>query len=190
MNQPKKKRPTVKELRAQAEAERQQALEAFEAARESRWFYLMASAQRIVLALERYPEFSQLLSGDEYGYRRIKVDLENDAIEIDEYALGRITKQSITLDQADKLEMELEFLEGQFTRFIATRQRQARQLKTLKRLKIEAMRKLTVPEKIALGVYNEGKDCTVNDHANYFRNPEGLSEQESALLEPELVKDL
>ena len=190
MNQPKKKRPTVKELRAQAEAERQQALEAFEAARESRWFYLMASAQRIVLALERYPEFSQLLSGDEYGYRKIKVDLENDAIEIDEYALGRMTKQSITLDQADKLESELEFLEGQFTRFIATRQRQARQLKTLKRLKIEAMRKLTDLERIAFGVYNEGKDYTVNSHASYFRDPEDLSEQESALLEPELVKDL
>ncbi len=189
MSKSSSKRPTKQELRAQQEAQRAQAVEQFETEREARWFRLMASAQKLALALERYPEFSQELSGDEYGYKDLKVDIENDSIEFNAYGLGNITKQSITLDQAEDLARNLDFLEGRFTQFVELRQRRIRQLRTLKRLKVQALRKLTDVEKIALGFYADEARLLPSGPDYYFRDPKSLNAEEVELLEPELEKD-
>ncbi len=176
------KRLNSREARvAELRAIRARDLEQFETEREIRWLQLLSSAQRLVIAFERYPEFSEGISVDGRGYRNLKVDLEPESIEYS--GLGKLIKSSMTYDQAVQLKEILEQLEDQLKNYLAVARLQARQKLALAILRKQGIEKLTDAEKVAFGVYKEKASF---GHADKNRKPADLDREEQAILAAEM----
>jgi hypothetical protein len=110
--------------------------------------------------------------------------LEAQSIEL--FNFGVMVETSVTFDQAENLKQHLSRMEERFEKFLEASRRKERYGRALRKLRKQAIRKLSSAEQVALGVYVPRSTPNFERvfRKSECRSVESLDAEETAVLVP------